>query len=140
MAKAPSRREQRYLEQKARKRRMVLLGVGALVLVLLGGLALLLADGGGGDDKVVASLTLDEYTIEGDLEIPAGDIRLEAVNVGAIPHNVGVRGGAISAELRSGEEGSVDIGELGPGTYELYCDVLGHEAQGMVATLTVTDA
>lgn len=119
----------------------MILVLGAAAVVVLGGLVVVLTGGGSDDgDKVVAGLTLDEYTIEGDLEIPAGDVRLEAVNVGAIPHNVGVRGGGITPELRSGEQGSVDIGELGPGTYELYCDVLGHEAQGMIATLTVTDA
>ena len=58
-------------------------------------------------------------------------------NVGAIPHNVGIRGGPITPELAPRESAELDLGELVPGTYELYCDIVGHEDAGMVAPFTV---
>ncbi len=94
---------------------------------------------GGGDDAFTIDVALDDFTIEGDLVAPAGSVRLNAVNVGALPHNVGLRGGPISAELRPGGSIELDLGDLAPGTYELYCDVGDHVEQGMVATLIVTD-
>jgi len=139
MSKGRSRREARFLEAKARRRRRILAAVGAAIVAVVVVVVVVVASGGGGDEPVVAQLTLDDYSIAGELEVPAGDIRLEAVNVGEIPHNVGLRGGPISREFRPGDGGSVDIGDLAPGSYELYCDVIGHEDLGMVATLTVTE-
>jgi len=84
-------------------------------------------------------VALTDYTIEGDLVAPAGHVRLSAVNVGAIPHNVGVRGGPIGTDLRPGGSSELDLGELAPGTYEVYCDVSDHVVRGMVAQLVVTE-
>lgn len=139
MAKARSRREQRYLEAKTRTRRRIAAGVGAAVVVAAAALVIVLTAGGGGSNPFAVSLTLDDYTIAGDLEVPAGELELVASNVGAIPHNVGLRGGAISSDLGPGEQGSVNIGDLEPGVYQLYCDIAGHVDLGMIATLTVTE-
>ncbi len=139
MAKARSRREQRYLEAKARTRRRVAAGIGAAVLAGVVVLVIVLSSGGGGSNAFVVQLTLDDYTITGDLEVPAGELELVASNVGEIPHNVGLVGGPIGRDLRPGERDAVNIGELEPGTYELYCDIAGHVDLGMVATLTVTE-
>jgi uncharacterized cupredoxin-like copper-binding protein len=140
MAKVPSRREQRYLQAKARRRRQIVAGLGAVVVAVVVVVVIVIASGGGGESTVVARLTLDDYTITGDLEVPAGgEIELVALNAGEVPHNVGLRGGRIGRDLPPGEQGSVNIGELVPGTYELYCDIAGHVELGMVATLTVTD-
>ncbi len=140
MADRPSRREERYRQSKARDRRRL---VGALGLAVAGAVVLGLivaSSGGGGDGASVAQLTLGDFTITGDLDVAAGDVRLEAVNQGKVPHNVGLRGGPITSDLRPGETATLDLGQLTPGTYELYCDLSGHVERGMVATLTVTGA
>jgi hypothetical protein len=135
--KQSSRRAQRAIAHQRQKRRRiawVLGGVAAVAIVVVGFLTL-----GGGDDAFTIDVALDDFSIEGDLVAPAGSVRLNAVNVGVIPHNVGLRGGPISAELRPGGSTELDLGDLAPGTYELYCDVADHVEQGMVATLVVTD-
>ena len=129
------------MEARARQRRRIILGIGGTLAVLLvAGLVVLAASGGGeSDGATTAQLTLDDFTITGDLEVPAGEIRLEAVNIGAAPHNVGLVGGPISREVPTGEETAVDLGVLEPGTYQLYCDVVGHVELGMVADFIVTE-
>jgi len=47
------------------------------------------------------------------------------VHLGAMPMSV--------------EAALAELGTLAPGTYELYCDIAGHEAAGMLAELTVTE-
>ena len=89
-------------------------------------------------DPTVAELELFEFGISGDLEMPSGPITLSATNTGGIPHNVGVRGVAISNEIGPGDSLELELGELAPGQYELYCDIVGHEDAGMVADFTVT--
>ena len=83
-------------------------------------------------------MQLVDFGFEGDLEVPAGEVRLAAVNTGVEPHNIGIRGGAISNEVLPGASVEVDIGDLAPGTYELYCDIPGHEDLGMIAPFVVT--
>ena len=109
--------------------------VAALVVAVIAG-ALLLSSGS--DDGLTADIELVDFGIEGDLEVPAGPVRIEAVNTGAIPHNIGIRGGPISNQVDPGGAISLDLGELEPGTYELYCDLPGHEDAGMVAPFVVT--
>ena len=98
-----------------------------------------LTSGGSDDDSVVVEVEMFEFGFTGDLSAPAGLVRVSAVNTGAIPHNVGIRRGPISAEVRPGASIDLDLGELTPGTYELYCDLIGHEEAGMVADLVITE-
>ncbi len=99
-----------------------------------------------GDDKpppppfvgTTLNLVLGEYFIRGDLTAPAGRVRLHAVNQGGIIHNVGIRGGHVSNDIQPGRDTTVDIGNLVPGEYELYCDVPDHAQHGMVAKLIIT--
>jgi uncharacterized cupredoxin-like copper-binding protein len=71
----------------------------------------------------------------------AGLLRLE-VNVTGGSHNIGARtdpGGVAqgsSATVSAGSSTSVDV-TLGPGSYQIYCSVPGHAANGMVVPLTV---
>jgi plastocyanin len=57
-------------------------------------------------------------------------------NDGAIAHTLLVRGQS-GFKLSIGREDRGTI-ELQPGSYEIYCDVAGHEQAGMVADLTVS--
>ena len=138
-----SRRAQRYRERKTRVRNRVIASVGAVVLVAAVVVAVVLS-GGGSDPQPTpfvgstVDLTLGEYVISGDLTAPAGEVRLHAFNQGGVLHNVGVRGGHISNDVRPGGEATVDIGNLVPGTYQLYCDIADHAQRGMVANLVIT--
>jgi hypothetical protein len=84
------------------------------------------------------NVTLGDYVILGDLTAPAGPVRLKAINEGGIVHNVGVRGVPISGDMQPGKGFTLDVGELAAGTYELYCDIVGHVEKGMVANLVIT--
>ncbi len=118
------------------------LTVTAASMTLVGVVAAAVATSGADapTSAVAADITLElgDYYITGDLEVPAGDVTLEAVNVGATPHNVGIRRGPISAQLLTGKRATLDLGNLTAGTYELYCDIPGHVEAGMVAPLVVT--
>lgn len=89
--------------------------------------------------EVRAHLTLSEFAIEGDLVVPPGYLVLEVHNEGGIQHNVQFDGGEISPMVNSGESLEFEVGLLEPGTYEIICEVPGHEAAGMTATLVVSE-
>jgi len=58
-------------------------------------------------------------------------------NVGKIPHDLALQGGAKTALISPGKSATLTV-TLKPGTYTLYCSVPGHRQAGMVAKLTVT--
>lgn len=90
--------------------------------------------GAGGSELVIQAkdnlkFDKDAYTAQ------AGEISFVYENTGSIAHTLLVRGeDGFKLSVGSKDEGSL---ELEAGTYELYCDVAGHEAAGMVADLTV---
>ena len=75
-----------------------------------------------------------------ELTAPAGEVTLVMANPAALPHNVAVKGNGVDVQGEVVESGGTSriTAELAPGTYTVYCSVPGHEAGGMVATLTVT--
>jgi len=103
-----------------------------------------MSSSGGGTTKpapfrgTTVQLTLGDYSIEGNLTIPSGPVRLQAFNAGGLVHNVGIRGVAISGDIQHGKSFNLAVGVLAPGTYQLYCDIVGHVEHGMVADLIVT--
>ena len=116
--------------------------VGAVLAVAAVAVVLVLSAGGSDPRPApfvgsTVDVTLGEYVIRGDLTAHAGAVRLHAFNEGGIIHNVGVRGGHISTDVRPGGNTTVDIGNLVPGTYQLYCDIADHAQRGMVANLVV---
>jgi plastocyanin len=131
-------------EKVAAKRRRTMVVAGA-VAALLGLLAVVLVVRAAGDDeasdeaKSGALLFLDDHSISGTLAIGAGDVEFGVVNKGSTDHNVGIRGGPITAHLAPGRAGKLQIRDLQPGTYELYCDIADHEERGMTAPLVVVD-
>jgi manganese oxidase len=141
----PSRRALRYQERKDRKRNRLIAIVGAVVLVAAAGVIIATSSGGSDTTPTTApflgttlDVVLGDYVIQGDLTAPAGNVRLQAVNQGGIVHNVGIRRGPISGDMQPGGAFTIGLGTLAPGTYELYCDITDHVAQGMVANLVVT--
>jgi uncharacterized cupredoxin-like copper-binding protein len=119
----------------------------ASALVMVAGIALVVGVSGGGSGTTATTapfvgstvnLVLGDYSITGNLTVPAGNVRLQAINQGGIIHNVGLTGRGISGDIRPGGSFTLDVGTLTPGTYKLFCDIAGHEALGMVAKLVVT--
>jgi plastocyanin len=132
-------------EKVAAKRRRTMV-VAVAVATLLGLLAVVLVVRAAGDDEASdeaksggALLFLDDHSISGTLAIGAGDVEFGVVNNGSTDHNVGIRGGPITAHLAPGRAGKLQIRDLQPGTYELYCDIADHEERGMTAPLVVVD-
>lgn len=96
------------------------------------------AAGAGGTVPV----SLIEFAIESDaIEIGPSGI-LEVTNDGAIPHNLAIKGmedAYGTADLDAGASESIDLSGLAPGTYDMYCTIVGHESSGMAGTITVAE-
>ncbi len=126
------------------------LGLGAIIAAgFVALIAVVMTVGGGGDGEGgatsadVASTTLDlsarEFGYFGNLAAPAGNVTLRLVNDGSQEHNIGVRElGLLSDNVGPGGTTELALGNLAPGTYEIFCDIPGHEESGMVDTLTIT--
>jgi uncharacterized cupredoxin-like copper-binding protein len=104
-------------------------------------------EGGTSGDRGVgatASTTIDvsltEFSIDGNLTAPAGNVVLNVTNDGTMEHNLVRRVPLLrTPNLDPGATTVMELGELSAGTYEIYCDISGHQTAGMVATLVVTD-
>ena len=108
-------------------------------LIVLGVVAIARSDGSSAQVESTLDVSLREFSIGGNLTAPAGLVTLRVANEGTMTHNVVLReSGAASADLGPGGVTELSLGELAPGTYELYCSIPGHESSGMVTTLVVT--
>jgi uncharacterized cupredoxin-like copper-binding protein len=70
------------------------------------------------------------------LSVPCGTVTFNMTNTGAAAHDF-VIAGKSGAIIRTGQSTTMAV-SLGPGRYRYLCDVNGHDALGMVGTLTVT--
>ena len=119
------------------------------LLVLLPVTVLLAACGGGGSSSGFLLQTVQisekEYTLNpGTITLPKpGTYAFEVTNDGTITH-------ALTIEASGGEGKEVDSGDIQPGetktikytfsahsSYEMYCPIDGHKAQGMSGTISV---
>ena len=100
-------------------------------------------DGGGSSGGIASTdlnVSLVEFSIDGDLTAPAGNVTLNVSNDGSMEHNVVVPElGLRTPTLTAGGFAVLDLGVLEPGSYKLLCDISGHEAAGMVTELVVTE-
>lgn len=123
---------------------MLQLTLGSLLIITAGFVAVAIYainDDGGATAPISSTLdiNLEEFSITGDLVAPAGEVTLLVHNNGSMDHNLGVKElDLLTPNFGSGGTVSLELGELAPGEYTLYCEIAGHEAAGMVATLTVT--
>ena len=126
----------------------VVLGTMALIVLgFFGFIALSLAscDGtesaaGGGALASSIDVSLREFAIDGQLTAAAGDVTLAVTNNGDVEHNLILRGTDLRTPvLGPGGTTELVLPDLAAGTYELFCDVPGHEEAGMVNTLTVSE-
>jgi uncharacterized cupredoxin-like copper-binding protein len=83
---------------------------------------------------------LTEYKIEMPASIDAGMTTFKVTNAGDETHGFEIEGNgiekALKPRLKKGESGSLQV-DLKPGTYKVYCPVLGHKRHGMSLDLTV---
>lgn len=118
--------------------------VSVFALVMVGVVAARGDSGGGGSDEGGAAapvaVALSEFSIApGTITVPIGG-KIEVTNNGTVDHNVAVTDTAIkSADIPAGGSETLDLSELEPGEYELFCAIPGHKDSGMVATLVITD-
>src|SRR5436190_15931076 len=94
-----SRRAQRHQRKVASERRRTYLALGAVVVLVLaaGAVFLIVRDEDEAKKDPPALLVLNEYSITGSLIVEAGDVTFAVANLGTVTHNVGVRGGPITA-------------------------------------------
>ena len=120
----------------------VLLSVVAVIGMITRPDTVAAAEGGaaGSTEEVRAHITVGEFSIEGDLRVPPGNLVIELHNEGGIQHNLQFDGGDISPMVNSGESIEFEVGTVEPGEYTLICAVPGHSAAGMTATLVVDPA
>ena len=126
-------------------RALALMAVFAVLTAILAGVAAFRGGGASaeaaeGEDggSVTANIELNEWSITGDLEVGPGDLTITLSNSGTMVHNLVFENGPRSVDINSGETVTLEVGELEPGTYVIYCDIAGHRAAGMEARLVVT--
>ena len=93
-----------------------------------------------GTGATVVDVQLSEFAITpAAIVVPPGKVQLRVVNNGTMVHNLSIPAlGKKTADLLGGESEILDLGELEEGAYDALCEIAGHAASGMVATLTVT--
>ena len=82
------------------------------------------------------AFTLDPNTA------PAGDVVFNVTNNGDVVHVFEIEGQGIEEEtprMEPGEQRTLRVEDMQPGTYEVYCPVGNHEERGMRTTFTVTE-
>src|SRR6202011_5640076 len=84
--------------------------------------------------KGSVEVKLSEYKIEMPASVGAGTTTFNVTNTGKETHGFEIEGNgiekALKPRLKKGESGSFQV-DLKPGTYEVYCPVLGHKRGGM---------
>lgn len=95
------------------------------------------ASGGGGETVDIAET---EYKLDpADPSVKAGSVTFNVSNDGAIVHNLEIEGSGvedITDDLQPGDSGELTV-DLQPGTYEIYCNIDGHQDLGMEGEVTV---
>ena len=97
------------------------------------------ASSSGGDSGSV-SLSETEFKIDpADATAKSGSVTFDVSNDGSTVHDLEVEGNGVEESTDPIEAGSSDqlTVDLKPGTYEIYCNIGDHRAQGMEGTLTV---
>jgi manganese oxidase len=86
-----------------------------------------------------ATLSLTEFAMTPEVVAVAEGGTVTVTNDGTIDHNVWVDGhdDVKTVDLPAGESAILDVSGLPAGAYTIYCQVAGHEAAGMTASLEI---
>jgi plastocyanin len=98
------------------------------------------SSGGGGENLTIAAdpsgaLKFDKT----ELTAKAGKVTITMDNPSDVPHAVEIEGNGVEEEGQTVGKGgkSIATGDLKAGTYDFYCPVGNHRAEGMEGKLTV---
>ena len=107
------------------------------ILALVVGVAC--SGGGASSSGPEVKIGLSDYKFTPDkIEIPANTVvKFTAKNGGSVEHDITIDAVGFKLLVPTAREVSKSIGPLQPGTYAVYCAVVGHKELGMIATLTV---
>ncbi len=131
-------------------RLLLLVGIVAVITAVLAAIAAIRGGGdeggataGGSTTPTVAAqtvaFTLSEFAIDGPSQIGVAPTTFDILNRGSADHNLVIEGGPRSSDLGSGATELLDVGTLAPGTYTIFCDIVGHREAGMETTLVVAE-
>ena len=134
----------------------LLFGGVILFFALMTGMLLLISHNGGGAKAAgtaanpaattskaagptSVTVHLSEFSVEpADVTVASGGT-LEVMNMGTMTHNLAVKDTPLATPMISaGGAAELKLGNLAAGTYTIYCQVPGHDAAGMHATLHVS--
>src|SRR5436190_14445159 len=89
----------------------------------------------------MVDVSLAEFSVTPKvIEVATGGM-LMVTNKGTMPHNLAIEGQNLrTAMLNVGQEADINLGNLPPGDYTVFCEVPGHREAGMVAQLKVVAA
>lgn len=93
-----------------------------------------------------ANVQLSNFVIAGaPAQVRAGAPITFNVTASGFPHNLAIDGNGVNIpapgpNLMDGQSGTITFAALQPGTYNLYCPVGMHRANGMQVTMTVAAA
>ena len=116
------------------------------VLFFFGMLAAVEIFGKGSGEAEAAAQKVSVTEVEYKITLPKttlapGEYTFDVDNKGQLPHNLTITGPGVSKEatqdISAGSNGSVTV-KLERGTYDFYCSIPGHKAQGMEQKVTVS--
>src|SRR5438876_11878655 len=89
----------------------------------------------------MVDVSLAEFSVTPKvIEVATGGM-LMVTNKGTMPHNLAIEGQNLrTAMLNVGQEADLNLGNLPPGDYTVFCEVPGHREAGMTAHLKVVAA
>src|SRR5439155_6343924 len=97
------------------------------------------AAGGGGETVKIGET---EYQLSpSTVNVKPGEVTFDVSNDGQVSHSLEVEGPSgdkeIEGEIAPGDSGTLTVDRSKPGTYEMYCPVDSHKAQGMTGEVVV---
>jgi plastocyanin len=121
---------------------MIAVAVSALVL---GVVAVVAMNGGSSTESAsgssVVQVTLSEFKVVFNPSvITAGDVTFTVTNSGTVDHNFAIPSlNARTAMLKAGESADLEVKGLEVGEVDYLCEVVGHDAAGMIGKLSVVE-
>ena len=111
----------------------------AFALIALAGIVTA-ACGAGTAQMTSVRVTMDDFSFGPTLiELPANTkVALQLTNLGSVEHDITADGLGLHVHVMTTEKRvQEEVGPFKPGTYDIYCGVVGHRESGMVGQIVV---